>query len=134
VTPLTIVDTAYITIQYLPDKKMIYHVMHKPVSGQPLRDALMEGTEALRQYGVTKWLSDDRKGGPLPPEDAEWGFNVWNRRTVEMGWKYWALVVPEAIEAAGSMMPVIDSLYQLGLRMRVFTKLEDAFAWLDSVE
>ncbi len=132
--PITIVDTEFITIQYLPDKKIIYHTVHKPISGQPLREALIAGTEALQQYGATKWLSDDRKNGPLPLEDAEWGFNVWNRQAVSVGWEYWALVVPEAIEAAGSMTPVIDNLYQLGLRMRVFTKLEDAFEWLESLE
>ncbi|MCE7947631.1 MAG: hypothetical protein DYG88_09410 [Chloroflexi bacterium CFX4] len=132
-TAITIVDTDFITIQYLPDKKIIYHVIHSPISGQPLRDALLAGTAALKQYGATKWLSDDRKNGPLSPEDAEWGV-AWNRQTVALGWKYWAIVVPEAIEAAGSMSPVIDNLYRMGVQMRVFSQLEDAFAWLDSVE
>ncbi len=130
---ITIIDNESITIQYLPDKKIIYHTIHKPISGQPLREALMAGTEALRQYGATKWLSDDRKNGPLPPEDAEWGV-AWNRQTVAVGWKYWAIVVPKTIEAAGSMSPAISSLYDLGLQMRVFSQLEDAFAWLESVE
>jgi hypothetical protein len=132
-TAITIIDNESITIQYLPDKKIIYHTVHKPVSGQPLRDALMEGTKALRQYGAAKWLSDDRKNGPLSTEDAAWGV-AWNRQTVAAGWKYWAIVVPKTIEAAGSMSPVIDNLYRLGVQMRVFSQLEDAFAWLDSVE
>lgn len=130
---ITIVDNESITVQYLPDKKIIYHTVHKPISGQPLREALWAGTQALRQYGATKWLSDDRKNGPLSPEDAEWGVE-WSRQTVASGWKYWAIVVPEAIEAAGSLSPAISSLHQLGLQMRIFSLLEDAFAWLDSVE
>lgn len=131
---ITVVNNEFISVQYLPDKKIIYHVIHQPISGQPLRDALDAGTEALQRYGATKWLSDDRKNGPLPPEDAEWGFTVWQPRTIKSGWKYWALVVPKAIEAAGSMVPVMENLYELGLRMRVFTDVDEAFTWLDSFE
>ncbi|PJF31778.1 MAG: hypothetical protein CUN51_02220 [Candidatus Thermofonsia Clade 1 bacterium] len=131
---ITVVENKFISVQYLPDKKIIYHVIHQPISGQPLRDALNAGTEALQRYGATKWLSDDRENGPLPLEDAEWGFAVWQPRTIKLGWKYWALVVPEAIEAAGSMVSIMENLYELGLRMRVFTDVEEALAWLDSFE
>ncbi|MCE7949443.1 MAG: hypothetical protein DYG88_18660 [Chloroflexi bacterium CFX4] len=133
-TAITIVDNESITVQCLPERGIIYHTIHAPIGGQPLRDALLAGSEALKEHRATKWLSDDRKNGPLSAEDAEWGSTVWHRQTIALGWKYWALVVPEALEAAGAMSPVIDSLYALGLRMRVFSKLEDAFAWLDSVE
>ena len=56
-----ILDNQYITIRYLPDKKMIYHTVHQPFGGQDLRDALATGFDALRQYGLHKWLSDERK-------------------------------------------------------------------------
>lgn len=131
---IIIVDNDQITIKYLPESGIIHHVIHKPISGQPFRDALNTATEFLREHGVTKWLSDDRKNGPLPQEDIEWGFNDWNRRAVSYGWKYWALVVPEDIYAAGSLMPTIENLYTMGLRMQVFTKPEDAFNWLNQMK
>jgi hypothetical protein len=126
-----IVDNEYMTIEYLPERGVIYHTVHQPVSGNHLRDSLNAGTEFLKDNGVTKWLSDDRLNGPLPQEDAEWGFNDWNRRAISYGWKYWALVVPKEVKAAGSMIPVIENLYELGLRTQVFTDLDTAFAWLD---
>lgn len=132
--PIVIAETEYITLQYLPDKKLIYHTIHKPVGGQPLRDVLNKGTEALAQYGVCKWLSDDRKNGPLSKEDQEWGFNDWNRRTIKVGWKYWALVVPKALVDAGTMIPMINDVFALGLRMMVFSDLDEAMAWLDEME
>jgi len=131
---ITIHDSEYITVELFPEKKLIYHVIHKPTGGQPLRDALNAGTEALRTYGACKWLSDDRKNGPLSREDAEWGFNDWNRRTIDAGWKYWANVVPEEVVAAGSLMPAIDALFELGLRMMVFTDPQEAMEWLDQME
>jgi hypothetical protein len=128
---VTIVDNEYITIKFLPDKKMIYHTVHQPISGQNLRDALTAGFNALQKYGVSKWLSDDRKNGPMSDEDRDWGAENINRRSLEAGWKYWALVVPQQIVAAGSMAPTIEAMFDLGLRMMVFSKVEDAVAWLD---
>jgi hypothetical protein len=131
---VTLFNSEYITVEYLPDKKIIYHVVHQPIGGQKLRDALNEGTAALEKYRVCKWLSDDRKNGPLPVEDVEWGEQDWNPRTIKAGWKYWALVVPSEVAAAGAMTPVIERLYELGLNMRVFTSVEKAMEWLDSKE
>jgi hypothetical protein len=132
-SPITIVDNEYITLQYLPDKKLIYHTIRKPIPDQPLKDALNAGTDALREYGACKWLSDDRKNGPVSPEIAEWGRADWNPRTIAAGWKYWADVVPVELASAGTLSPVIQALFELGLRMMVFTDLEEAFQWLDGV-
>ena len=129
-----IVDNEFITVRYLDDKRIIYHTIHKPFPDQVLKDGVNAGTEALRTYGACKWLSDDRKSGPVSPDIAEWGSKDWNPRTIAAGWKYWANVVPEELASAGSLIPVIESLYTLGLRMMVFTDLEEAFQWLDRME
>lgn len=129
-----ILDNQYITIRYLPDKKMIYHTVHQPFSGQPLRDALVAGFDALQEHKVCKWLSDERKNGPMSADDVEWGNKNLNQRSMEAGWKYWALVVPEQVVAAGAMVPTMNALYELGLRMMVFVSVEEAFEWLDRFE
>jgi hypothetical protein len=130
---ITLVENEYITLEYLTDKKIIYHTIHKPIGSQALRAALNTGTEALKKYGACKWLSDDRKNGPLAREDAEWGFNDWNPRTIAAGWKYWANVVPTDVASAGTLTPTMNALYDMGLRMMVFDNLEEAMEWLDSL-
>ncbi len=132
--PIIIVDNEYITVQFLPEKGIIHHTVHKPVDDQSLKDALNAGTDALAKYRACKWLSDDRNNGPISPEMLEWGTKNWDVRTIAAGWKYWANVVPQHIADAGSLIPVIDALFQLGLRMAVFTDLETAFAWLDRLD
>ncbi|MFN8527695.1 MAG: hypothetical protein U0670_03685 [Anaerolineae bacterium] len=132
--PINIVDNQYITVQYLPEKQMIYHTVHQPIYDiRLLKDALNAGTDALQKYGVYKWLSDDRKNGALPPEVVEWGLEDWNPRTIAAGWRYWANVVPKELAAAGALMPVMEALFGMGLRMMVFSDLDEAIAWLDSV-
>ncbi len=130
-SPITIVENEFITLQYLPDRKAIYHVIHKPIPDQPLKDSLDAGTEALKKYGINKWLSDDRKNGPLSEEFIEWSLHNWCPRTVAVGWKYWANIVPQEVAAAGALMPVIEFLHTLGLRMMVFSDPAEANKWLD---
>ena len=132
--PIIIVDNEFITLKYLSDKKIVYHTIHQPFGGQMFRDALLAGTEALKENKACKWLSDDRKNGPLSPEDAAWSFEHWNLPTIEAGWKYWALVVPSEIVAAGSLVPTMKHLFEYDLRMMVFSNLEAAIEWLDGFE
>lgn len=127
----------FITVDYHSDKKIIYHTIHKPMGKEQIdiyKQALNAGTNAMEKYGVSKWLSDDRKNGPLPDELEGWGTDTWIPKTLEAGWKYWANVVPTEIHAAGTFVPVIEALYALGLRMRVFSHAEEALVWLDSVD
>lgn len=131
---IIIVDNEFITVKYLDDKKLIYHTVHKPIPGEMLNAATDAGTDALEKYGVCKWLSDDRKNGPLSPEAMEYGFKVWIPRTMAAGWKYWANVVPEELVSAAALAPVMEELHSIGLRMMVFTDVEEGFEWLDQFE
>lgn len=131
---ITLYDSEYITVEYWEDKKLIYHVVHKPFSGQleTFKAALNSGTEALEKYQVHKWLSDNRKSDQFTEEGREW-FSEWQPRTIKAGWKYWATIVPQDLAAAGTLMPIIEQLYKFGLRMMVFTNVEEALEWLDSM-
>ena len=131
--PIIIVSNDRITVEYLPDHKTIYHTVHKPIHGEALREVMYAGADYLEQNGVTKWLSDDRKNGAIPEEDAAWG-KEWNQHMIDCGWKYWANVIPAELHAAGSLQPAIEDLYARGLRMNVFTSVEQALEWLDKME
>lgn len=133
---IIIYDSEYIKVEYWADKKLIHHEILRPMSDQlaMFKEALNAGTDAMEKYQVCKWLSDDRKNDSLTQEGNEWSFGVWQPRTIKAGWKYWAMIVPQELVAAGTLIPVIDSLYDLGLRMMVFKDMEQAVAWLDKVD
>lgn len=135
-TDIKIYDSEYITVEYWPEKKLIYHTIHKPIAEQLdiFKAALDAGSDALATYQVTKWISDDRKNGPLSQEGNQWAFEVWQPRTIKAGWKYWANIVPQDLAAAGTLIPVIDVLFSLGLQMMVFTTPEKALEWLDKLK
>lgn len=130
--PETIIDNEFATLLYYPDKKIVHHKFHKFFTGQPLRDVLNRGTELLREHGAHKWLSDDRDFAALHPDDREWGMVDWNPRTVEAGWRYWAVVMPAAAVGQMSTKRLIETFSELGVEVQAFSDLDEALKWLES--
>lgn len=122
----------YITVEYDPDQGMIQHVIHKPIEDKMFMEALDAGTAALKEHKATKWLSDDRKNGPLSDTLLKWSHDDWQPRTIAAGWKYWAVIVPDELIAAGTLVPVIDALFEHGLTMLAFSDPDRARKWIES--
>ncbi len=125
-------DSDYGTVYYNAEHNYVYHVIKQPAVGAQVRDVLEAGLEALKANGASKWLSDDRKNGPVVPEDVEWSLADWGPRTAAEGWTHWALVVPEEVAGRASMAAVVEAYYKLGVHVAVFTELEEAETWLTS--
>lgn len=131
--PTPLIDSPHATLVYYPDKKIVHHTFHKPISGDDFRQVLNKGAEAMKQNGAHKWLSDDRGNGALSPEDTEWSQSDWFPRAVASGWKYWALVVPQDIYARMNLKEFVDNYFEQGLRIMVFTNPKEAMRWLEAM-
>lgn len=130
-------DSALIKIEYLPEKKLIYHITNRPVTDADVPEwkiALNKGSQTLRDQKISKWLSDDRNNGPIPQAIIDWGATDFTSRTIDNGWKYWANVVPKDLIAAGTYVPLIQQFYDMGLRMQVFSSSDEALEWLDKMK
>ena len=128
---ITILDNEYVTLWYLPDKKIIHHQFHKFMHGQAFRDALNAGTNAMKKYGAQKWLSDDRQNSALPKVDIEWATTEWFARSVLAGWKYWALVLPKDIIGQMNMNRGAKYNTDRGIIVAKFDNLDEAMTWLE---
>ncbi|MBL8161204.1 MAG: hypothetical protein JNJ61_04405 [Anaerolineae bacterium] len=127
---MKVVENEYVTLRHIQDKNYLYHTVHKPVDEAAFKASLDKGVALMGQHRIQKWLSDDRLNGPLSQDFSAWAIEDWIPRAIKAGWKYWANVVPVEIEAAGTLTPFMDVLHSMGLRMMVFSKLEDAQDWL----
>lgn len=125
-----ILENEWGIIRYIADGNYIHHTIYQDVNLQDVRHFLETGLEALIEYGATKWLSDDRKNGPVYPEDVEWSNTMWGPKAASNGWKYWALVVPEAVIGRASMIDVVDAYFHMGVRVQTFSDVEAAREWL----
>ena len=130
---ITVIDNEYVTMTYYPDTKIVHHLFHQFIQGQHFRDALDKGTELLLQHGAQKWLSDNRNRGALLPEDMEWTQTDWFPRTVQVGWKYWALVMPEKIVGKMNMRQAVQAYTEKGIIVEVFADPDEAMSWLESL-
>jgi hypothetical protein len=128
---ITIFDNEYILMSYNTDTKIIQHHYYPQLNGKFLRAGLDRGVELMQEYGANKWLSDNRETDAHSPEDTEWINNDWLPRAIGAGWKYWALVVPEAIVAQMNMTEFVEAFYNQGVWVMVFTNPKEAMAWLE---
>lgn len=120
---------------YYPELKIVHNTFHGKPTGKQFRDALDAGVEVMKKYGSTKWLSDDRENQvQFSKEDDEWADKDWFPRMVEVGWKTWAMVVPEAVAARMNLIEIIDKIYEQGIRISIFTNLDEALKWLSEME
>ena len=130
--PVKIMDNVYATMWCYPEKKMIHHQYNKYMTGKNFQDFLMKGTEAMRKYKATKWLSDDRKNPVLAPSDLEWGQKYWFPETLAAGWKYWAIVQPKAALAKMTMDDLVKDYESYGVKAKFFDDPDEAMKWLES--
>lgn len=125
-------DNRFITVECVADCGLIRHTVHRPVPGHILRKALEAGSEALEKHSLCKWLSDDRNNGPILDENIQWGITEWGPRAVRAGWKYWAIVAPEQFAAVGTLEPIVNAYFEIGVHLMIFTTVEAALNWLNS--
>jgi hypothetical protein len=92
----------------------------------------MTGTEGMRKYKATKWLSDDRNNPVLAQSDLDWGQRIWFPATLQAGWKYWAIVQPKAALANMIMHDLEKQYSQYGVETKFFDDPDTAMQWLES--
>lgn len=106
--------------------------IHQPVVKEPFRELLTKGAELFEERHADKWLSDDRGNSALHPDDSKWAIEEWSPRVIKAGWKYWAIVMPDAALGKLNMKRFIVMYRDLGVEVDVFGTPEEALAWLKS--
>ena len=132
---ITVFENECSTMVYYPDEKIIHNRFRGQPTGDIFRDALNAGVETMEKYGATKWLSDDLENKSVfSAEDDEWARLDWLPRMVKVGWKTWAMAVPEQTEARMNVKEIVENIFSRGVRVMVFTNIDEALEWLINVK
>lgn len=121
-----------ITLWYYPELKIVHHRMAAAPSSEELKELLTRGAETLERFGAIKWLSDDRGNSMLRPHDEEWADTEWLPRVLRAGFKYWAIVLPQAAIGKLNMHRIASQHLRRGIVSRIETLPLAAFEWLKS--
>lgn len=129
---ITIVENDLYSLYFHDEEKIVHHVMHKLIVGDPFKTLLTKGLHLLREKKAVKWLSDDKNNPRFSGVDYEWATKEWFPKVLAEGWKYWAVVLPEEIHAQMFLKHYSKLYSDFGLEVKLFTNHEDAFEWLKS--
>jgi hypothetical protein len=129
---IMVLDNSNVTMKYYPESKILHHEIHQFFFGQEFRNVMNKGVEVFQKYGARKWLSDDRKVSAWSQEDQEWGEKDWFPRVATMGWKYWAIVLPEKAVGQITMKNMVSKYSAKGVQTRAFSSSDEAKKWLES--
>ncbi len=127
-----ILEDENITIWYYNSKKIVHHQIHKSTQGKAFRNALTEVAAIFETKGAKKFLSDDRKNTFISHDDTEWLKNVWRPRVIKAGWKYWAIVLPDAGTGRMVMETIINEYFNLDVTLQLFINPDEALKWLET--
>jgi hypothetical protein len=128
---IVVMDDENISMWFHPESKILHHQTHQFFSGKPFRDALNKGVETFEEYGARKWLSDDRETPALANEDLDWGDRDWFPRVARLGWKYWAIVMPENAVGQRTLTRLAENYSARGVTTRFFSSSDEARKWLE---
>jgi hypothetical protein len=127
-----ILENENITIWYYNSKKIVHHQFHKFTKGMAFQNALNKTSEIIETKGAIKFLSDDRKNTVISPDDMKWLKTVWRPRVIKAGWKYWAIVLPDADVGRMVMETIINEYFDLGVTLQLFVNSDEALKWLET--
>ena len=125
-----LIDNEYVSLYYHPDEKIVHHVIHKFVSGEPFRELFRTGSAILKEHGARKWLSEDQHFSVMTPDDAEWLVRVWSPEVRANGWKYWAVVMPVKAASQMNTRDFVARSNEIGVKSQMFDDTASAFTWL----
>ncbi len=131
---VTVIDTEYVTLWFYPATRILHHKIHKFMPAHIFRDAFSTGVEYLEKHKVLKWLSDDRGNTVLSQENTDWARTVWIPRAKRAGFKYWAAIMPAQAIGRLQMRTFVEEYGQLGFTVQAFQDVDEAMAWLESVD
>lgn len=131
--PEVIYDSPYATLWYHPESKIIHHKIHKFSKNEEFRFFINLASRTLAEKGATKWLSDDQTVVMVEQRSSESNLELWSKKTIESGWKYWAIVKPKHIISQINMEKMVKYYNSLGITAKFFTDMDEAMHWLENL-
>jgi hypothetical protein len=128
-----IFDDDFATLWYHTEQKIVHHKIKKWIAGDNLRNLLNKGYEVIKKNNAQKWLSDDRNNSVLNPDDEKWAKTDWFVRMLKVGWKYWAIVLPEKVVGQMNIKRFSEDYSKAGITAKLFSDPDEALKWLESI-
>jgi len=111
----------------------VHTQLHKFIWGDAYQEILNAGLDVLVAEGATKWLSENREATVHSRADTDWVISELLPRARKAGLWFWAIVPPANVIGQMNMERILVEAQKLGIVGRIFSEVEHAFAWLESL-
>jgi hypothetical protein len=128
-----IYDSPYATLWYHPESKIIHHKIYNLSLNEEFKSFINLASKTLAEKGATKWLSEDQSLLMLEKGSSDFSKVTWPKKTIEAGWKYWAIVQPKNIISQINIEKIVKYFNSLGVTAKFFTDVVEAMQWLESL-
>lgn len=125
-----VLQNEHITLWFYPELKIVHHQMVQAPTSERFRELLTHGADTLERHRAIKWMSDDRGNTLLRPDDEEWADTIWLPRVLKAGFKFWAIVLPQAAIGKLNMQRIATQHARRGIVSRIEATPYPAFEWL----
>ncbi|MDX5346629.1 MAG: hypothetical protein LPK19_05230 [Hymenobacteraceae bacterium] len=124
-----------VTLTYDKDRQLGAAHWRGFISGDRFREASLKCVEMINQFGLTKWLADNRKMKAIRQQDQQWAVEELVPMLLESPLRQMATVVSEDIFNKMAVEQMIKRAKPLpGLATHDFDTPEAALEWLNVTE
>lgn len=120
----------WLTIRWDDSVSAVYTVYKGYAEGDEFREGHEAGLRLLRQKRTSRWISDARQLAPIRQVDQQWLNTDWVPRGIAAGWRWLAIVSPEAAVARMSVRQVVSNINTISFVTNYFDSMEMARSWL----
>lgn len=128
-----IYDSPDAILWYHPESKIIHHKIFSNSLNKEFIPFIKLASKTLAEKGATKWLSEDQSLLMLEKASSDFSNISWPKKTIDDGWKYWAIVQPKNIISQINMERIVKHFNALGVTAKFFSEVDKATQWLESL-
>lgn len=128
-----VVQTPNVSLEWDKDAKCVKIAWRGAFeSGEQYRQLLMRLLDVIEEKRGSRMLFDMRNMPVVSPEDQAWVQSQWMPRSIEVGLKYSAVVMPKAAISRLTLRHIAKDASHIDRQRAYFETLEEAREWLKS--
>ncbi len=131
-----ILKEKYVTLSYLPERKLVMMVWYGALTKEQYQNAFNASLDFQQKamVPVYNFLSDIRKQGMVNPENRKWFETYAMPMALKQGLKRAAVVFDGTVFKKYYLNLILQTSNKFKFPLRLFNSIEEAYLWFDSFD
>jgi hypothetical protein len=130
---VVVYESSNAILWYHPESNIVHHKIYNFSLNEEFISFINLASRTLAEKKSAKWLSEDQSLFLMEKGSSDFRGVSWPKKTIEAGWKYWAIVQPKNIITQINMEKIVKHFKTLGVTARFYSEVDEAMQWLESL-